>query len=199
MMLELTFAYPPIAKDFLTDDTVSLAKKLLGTYLIHQLPDYTLIGEIVETEAYLYPNDPAAHSHRGVTPRTEVMFRGGGLLYVYFTYGMHYCCNVTGSKPGEAILIRAIRPVEGLEKMKELRGLIVEKNLTNGPGKTAQAMALNVAHTGLSLREAPVFLSQGERTYTDSEIVVTTRVGISKAQDLPLRFYIKGSPWVSRK
>lgn len=184
---------------FFEQETVTLAQSLLGKYLVHELPEVTLIGEIVETEAYLYPNDPAAHSFRGQTPRTEVMFKEGGLLYVFFTYGMHFCCNVTSAQEGEAVLIRAIRPVLGLEKMQSLRGnKVTEKNLTNGPAKAAQALALNAAHNGLSLLQPPVYLTRGEQDVVSTSIVTTTRIGISQAQELPLRFYLKNSPWVSR-
>ncbi len=125
------------------------APNLLGWVLVHDSRDGTTAGIIVETEAYT-AHDAASHSYRGKTARTEVMFGPAGHLYVYFTYGMHYCINVvTGAEGnGEAVLIRALEPIEGLELMKQRRGQTDELQLTNGPAKLTQAMGIAKPNNG---------------------------------------------------
>lgn len=192
--------FASVPSEFFTQPTLHLAQKLLGCYLIHELPQATLIGEIVETEAYLYPDDPAAHSYRGQTPRTEVMFQSGGLLYVYFTYGMHYCFNITSSHPGEAVLIRALQPVSGLDQMRINRGAkISDHNLMNGPAKAAQAMGIAKQHNGTSLLTSPLWLGRSKNPIQAENIIATPRIGISQGKNLPYRFYLKNSQWISGK
>jgi len=176
-----------------------VAPRLLGSYLVRELDGRKLVSKIVETEAYDQA-DAASHSYRGRTQRTAVMFGPAGHLYVYFSYGMHYCCNiVTGLEGhGSAVLIRAVEPLEGLEVIKQLRHGVADAQLTNGPGKTCQALGIDKRFNGHDLRRSPLTLVLKEALSPD-QIVQTTRVGISKAKDEPWRFYIKGSPYVSKK
>lgn len=179
--------------------SLQAAPLLLGKYLVRETPRGRVKLKIVETEAYRQ-DDPASHSFRGRTARTEPMFRPGGRLYVYFTYGMHYCLNiVTGSEGvGEAVLLRAAEPLEGFNIMKAYRGIDDINNLTNGPGKLAQA--LGITDTFLSskiLNKSSIYLKQGMPVHI-SDIISSPRIGISKATANPWRFYIKDNPYVSK-
>lgn len=154
---------------------------------------------IVETEAY-HQNDPASHSFRGITARTAPMFEAGGRLYIYFTYGMHYCINiVTGPKGvGEAVLLRAAEPIEGLEIMKTYRCIEDIQNLANGPGKLAQALGIkDKALSGKILNKLSIYLEQGEEQ--TEEIIAGPRVGIRHAVDKPWRFYLKDNTFTSKR
>lgn len=154
-------------------------------------------GRIVETEAY-DQTDAASHSYRGRTPRTEVMFGPSGHLYVYFTYGMHYCMNVVCGPKGQgaAVLIRAIEPLEGIGIMMDNRGGKSGAALTNGPAKTCQALAVDRALNGHDLTQPPLRLI--EQPAIDVSLVVqTTRIGITHAKDMTWRFYVRGNHYVS--
>lgn len=142
--------------------------------------------------------DAASHTYGGERPRNSSMFRTAGTVYVYFTYGMHYCVNiVTGSEGhGQGVLIRALEPTLGLDLMKMRRGIQDEQNLTNGPAKLVQALGITKLHNGTDIYGGLLRLEQG---FTPAKIVQTTRVGISKAVDVPWRFYVAGSAYVSRK
>ena len=182
--------------DFLNGPSESVAPRLLGCYLERDLGGRQLLGKIVETEAYDQA-DTASHSYRGQTPRTDVMFGPSGHLYVYFTYGMHYCCNVVCGPAGQgaAVLIRALEPLEGQDIMAENRRH--NQGLTNGPAKLCQALNINKSLNGHSLSVEPLrLIIQPE--IPQVEITQTTRIGISRAQDVPWRFYIKGNPFVSK-
>lgn len=175
----------------------SAAAHLLGWQLIHDRPEGLAAGIIVETEAYT-AEDAASHSYSGRTKRNEVMFGPPGHLYVYFTYGMHYCLNiVTGKKgQGEAVLVRALQPTEGLKLMKQRRGQTNELQLTNGPAKLAQAMGIDRAQNGAPLlTKGTLRLAPGKAPV---HITQTTRIGISQAKDVPWRFYITGNKFVSK-
>jgi DNA-3-methyladenine glycosylase len=182
-------------------DPIAAAKCLLGAYLVRDFQGKTLIGKIVETEAY-FEQDEASHSYRGKTPRTEVMFGPAGHAYVYFSYGVHWCVNVTAGEAGHgaAVLIRALEPTTGIETMRELRMGRAKTNvdLANGPGKLAQALAIDKTLYGHDLRLPPLQLFKAAEE-TPTEIATSSRIGISKAVDAPLRFYIKDSKYVSRK
>lgn len=157
-----------------------------------------LRGRIVETEAYDQA-DAASHSYKGRTPRTDVMFGPPGHLYVYFTYGMHYCCNiVTGPKGhGSAVLIRAIEPLDGEDVMSANRRGAKGVNIANGPAKLCQALAIDRQWNGHELvRESLRLIVYPP--ISQSEIVQTTRVGITRAKDVPWRFYIRNNPYVSK-
>lgn len=169
----------------------------MGCYLVREQNGQRLVGKIVETEAY-DQTDAASHSYKGRTPRTDVMFGPPGHLYVYFTYGMHYCMNVvTGSTGhGSAVLIRAIEPLEGIEIMALARGK-EGVDITNGPAKLCQALGIDKQWNGHNLLEAPLQLMLKPKL-ARSDIVQTTRIGISQARDMPWRFYIRGNPFISQ-
>jgi len=185
------------SKQFFLKPTIDVAKNLLGCYLIHETKDGIVKGKIVETEAYLF-DDEASHSLNGKTKRNEAMFLEGGRAYVYFTYGMHFCFNVVTNKEGigEAVLIRALEPIKGIEIMKERRRNEDVKNLCNGPAKLVEAMGILKEHNGSDLLNGNLRLEKGESV---GEIIETKRKGISKAKDLNYRFYIKGNEFVSKK
>ena len=151
----------------------------------------------MEAEAYL-ENDPASHSYSGKTLRNEVMFGPAGRAYIYFTYGMHYCFNVVTGKDGsgEAVLIRALEPVEGIPLMQKRRRQRELKKLCSGPAKLVQALGITREHNGRSLGEGDLRISGPEKK--DFEVVFTTRIGIKKGAGKKLRFYIKDNPYVSR-
>jgi len=187
-----------LPRSFYEADTVAVAHELLGRVLIHDTREGILAGRIVETEAYL-SDDPACHACRGMTARNRMMFGTPGHAYIYFTYGMYYCFNVVTAPEGvgEAVLIRAIEPLEGIEIMMRNRNTDKLLNIASGPGKLCQAFELDKRHNGLDLTNSElVIVDDG---YKPDEIVTTTRIGIRLAAELPLRFYIKGNPHVSRK
>ncbi len=174
------------------------APRLLGCELIREFEGQELIAKIVETEAY-DQIDEASHSFRGNTTRTSVMFGPAGFLYVYFTYGMHYCMNVVVGVPGHgaAVLIRAIEPLAGVEIMSANRHGLAGPILTNGPAKLTQALAVDRNFNGHNLAESPLKLVL-KPSLAGSEIITTTRIGISRAIDKPWRFYIKNNQFVSK-
>jgi DNA-3-methyladenine glycosylase len=183
---------------FLEKPSLEVAPLLLGCVLERQINGQVVRGRIVETEAY-DQTDVASHSYRGKTTRTEVMFGRHGRLYVYFTYGMHYCCNVvTGPEGyGAAVLLRAVEPLAGQAVMTKFRGGRTGHELTNGPAKLCQAFSIDRRLNGHDLREAPLRLTVPPDREAE-DIVRTGRIGISKGQDLPWRFYLRGNPYVSR-
>lgn len=153
-------------------------------------------GVIVEVEAY-HHTDPAAHSYRGPTPRNQVMFGPPGVLYVYRSYGIHWCMNAVCEKEGSAsaILIRALEPTHGLASMRRRRGMEAERMLCSGPGKLCEALAVSIRHNGLALDVPPIAIHA--RT-TEPEVVRGVRIGITKAADLPWRYGLKGSKFLSK-
>src|SRR3569833_1477194 len=185
---------------FLKLPSIEVAPKLLGWYLCRQTKQGLVKINIVETEAY-HQDDPASHSFRGLTKRTAPMFEEGGHIYVYFTYGMHYCLNIVTGPPGrgEAVLIRAGEPIEGVEIMQASRGIKDHKNLANGPGKLAQALGIfDTFLSGTLLNKSSIFLEAPEQKVTEKDITTGPRIGISKAVEVDARFYIKDNPFVSR-
>jgi DNA-3-methyladenine glycosylase len=176
-----------------------VAPRLLGCRLVRKIDDQIITGTIVETEAY-DQTDAASHSYRGKTPRTDIMFGPAGHLYVYFTYGMHYCCNVVTGPAGHgaAVLIRAIEPVSGQETMAQLRKGRTGIELTNGPAKLCQALDINRQLNGHDLHEPPLQLVIMPGLSSD-DIIQTTRIGITQAIDVPWRFYIRNNPYVSHQ
>jgi len=193
-----------LQKDFYRQDTVDVARGLLGRLLVHRLPNGTrLSGRIVETEAYLGIDDPAAHSFGGRrTPRTEAMFGEAGLSYVYFIYGVYFCFNVVTAKRDvpEAVLVRALEPVEGLALMrrdwrKRGRPEIRPEHIANGPGKLCIALGLNRAQNALDLTTSNELWIEDQPGVHDSEIIEGARVGIGTLHDAvhwPLRFGVRG-------
>ncbi len=184
-----------LLKEILAKDSTTAAPLLLGWKLVHETPGGRLAGYIVETEAY-HEDDPASHTFNGKTKRNAAMYEAGGTVYVYFTYGMHHCVNiVTGPRGrGEGVLIRALEPTEGIHSMKHNRGMNTDSQLTNGPAKLVQALGIHAGYNG-SVLGAGLHLEPGIQP---QEIVQTRRIGIARAQDEPLRFYIADNPFVSR-
>jgi DNA-3-methyladenine glycosylase len=189
-----------LPRSFYDRDTVEVARDLLGMHLVHVLAGVERVGRIVEVEAYLGPHDLAAHSARGLTPRTRVMFGPPGHAYVYFVYGMHWCANVVTQAEGvaSAVLLRALEPVKNVE------------GRTQGPALLCKAMGIDGRHNGHDLRSDDLFISRlgpgpSPRGARGDEIRVVRRprIGVDYAghrwSRRLLRFYIRGNPFVSRK
>ncbi|HEX4896281.1 MAG TPA: DNA-3-methyladenine glycosylase [Solimonas sp.] len=188
--LEGRQAMETLPRDFYDRDTVAVARDLLGRHLVHRVGGQARIGRIVETEAYLGPHDLAAHSSRGLTERTRIMFGPPGHAYVYLIYGLHHCFNVVTEAEGHgaAVLLRALEPVAQLE------------GRTQGPGLLCKAMGLDRRHNGLDLCGESLFLLPGTPV-PPRRIVRRPRIGVDYAGAWArrlLRFYIAENPWVSR-
>ena len=202
---------------FYKQDTITLAQSLLGCFLVSKSKEGLCVGRIVETEAYLSENDPACHAHRGKTDRNEAMFGAAGTAYVYQIYGMHLCFNVVSGAQGlgEAVLIRALEPWRGIPLMERRRNAarlarahntgrhLATRELCRGPAKLTTALGISLAHNQTNLRTGPISLHAGTsfpRKRPDegsSSILSSPRIGISKAEDLPLRFYFAQNRFVS--
>ncbi|WP_316168008.1 MULTISPECIES: DNA-3-methyladenine glycosylase [unclassified Bradyrhizobium] len=181
-----------LTRAFFAREVLAVAPELIGaTFLVDGVG-----GTIVEVEAY-HHTDPAAHSFRGPTPRNQVMFGPPGFAYVYRSYGIHWCmnfvCEVEGS--ASAVLIRAIEPTFGIDEMRRRRGLEDVKALCSGPGKLTEAMGITIAHNGLALDALPIELFARPE---DVEVVTGVRIGITKAVELPWRFGLKSSRFLSK-
>ena len=175
--------------DFFDRPSLDLARELIGCSLLVD----GVGGLIVETEAYR-PDDPASHSFSGPTARNAAMFGPPGRAYVYRSYGIHWCMNVVGHS-GSAVLLRALEPTAGLERMRERRGLDDPRALCSGPGKLCQALAITRDHDGLPLDRAPFRLDDRRKL---PEIVTAPRIGITRATELSWRYLEARSPYVSR-
>lgn len=189
-----------LEKDFYLNDTIKVAKDLLGKNLCHQTDKGLMIGKIVETEAYLAQDDPACHAYKKITPRNGNMFEEGGISYVYIIYGYYFCFNVvTGQKgKGEAVLIRALEPISGIDIMKDYRNVAKEKDLTNGPSKLCLAMNINKSDNGLDLINGNKLYITDNETINEKDIVTTTRIGLTQGVELPLRYYVRNNIYVSK-
>jgi len=194
-----------LPQSFYAQETVSVAKHLLGCYLVHLEGEATTLGRIVETEAYLV-GDPASHAFTGQTPRNRVMFGPVGHAYVYLIYGLHHCVNAVSGQAGtgEAVLIRALEPLQGIAVMHQRRRTHNLHLLCSGPARLTEALAITHAFNGVPLFEGPLRICSADSlpsfpVIEDAEIVQTTRIGIAKAKDLPLRFYLKGNRFLSRR
>lgn len=200
-----------LTREFYNRDSVLVAQALLGKILVHEIDGQRISAKIVETEAYMGPEDKAAHSYGGRrTPRVAVMYGEAGFSYIFMIYGMHCCFNVVTNekeKP-QAVLIRAAEPLEGTEWMAQRRfGKSYQqlpkrqrRGLTNGPGKLCAAFALDRCFNGVDLCGNTVYIEEGESAYFS--IVTTKRVGIDyaeEAKDYPWRFYIENNDYVSVK
>ena len=184
-----------LSRDFYSRDTVTVARELLGKVLKHG----NTAGRIVETEAYLGGDDLAAHSARGLTPRTKPIFGPPGHAYVYFIYGMYECLNVVAEPLGTAgcVLIRALEPLEGVDIMRQRRPRARRvEDLASGPGKLTLAMDITRALNEHDLTSPP--LSVLDDSIAPFDVVTTTRIGIRECADWPLRFYVAGNSFISR-
>jgi DNA-3-methyladenine glycosylase len=191
-----------LPRDFYLQDTVEVARALLGCVLWRRDGDELLAARIVETEAYLGANDSASHARRGLrSARNESMYLEGGHAYVYFTYGMHWCMNVVCAEAGtaEAVLLRAAEPLRGIESMRTRRAKAKkDTDLMNGPGKVCQAMNIDRALDGESLRGDTLWITAGDVAVGD--IAVSPRIGVENSGEAawwPLRFFVRGSRFVS--
>ena len=194
-----------IPRSFYTrEDVLTISKELLGKVLVTNIEGKRTAGVIVETEAYKGAIDRASHAYGNRrTKRTEVMFGQGGLVYVYLCYGMHHLFNVITNKKevAEAVLVRALEPLEGMEHMLVRRKMKkIAPTLTSGPGSLSQAMGINTGHYGLDLLSDTIWIEENESTSNGFEILESPRVGVDYAGEdakLPYRFRVKGNRWVS--
>jgi DNA-3-methyladenine glycosylase len=186
-----------LVRDDLPVSTVKLARFLIGKTLVHDLPRGRLVGRIVETEAYV-TGDAASHSFRGLTPRNRPLFLERGHAYVYFVYGNHFMLNVAGQREGigEGVLLRAIEPLEGIAQMERYRGTDRLLDLTRGPGRLAEAFGVDRRLDGVDLVGDGV-LWLGAAVRAVGRIGVSVRIGINKEAHRLLRFYERGSEFVS--
>ena len=188
-------------RSFYEQNTLDVAWQLLGKYLVHQHGEGITVGRIVETEAYIGPEDKACHAARGRTARTEVMFGEPGHAYVYFIYGFHYMLNIVTEREGfpAVVLIRAVEPVRGIRLMKRRRGTDEPRNLASGPGKLCQAFAIDRTLNGGDMCGNVLYVRDaGEPT---PKIITTPRIGIDYAREWkakPFRFLIGDNAFVSK-
>jgi DNA-3-methyladenine glycosylase len=182
-----------LTRDFFARSVHEVAPELIGATLLVD----GVGGTIVEVEAY-DQDDPASHGFRGLTPRTAPMFGRPGHAYVYRSYGIHWCLNLVCAKEGraEAALVRALEPTDGVEAMRERRGLEAERALCSGPGKVCQALGISRIHDGLALDEPPFELRARE---SEPPLAAGTRIGITRAVEQPWRYGLAGSPFLSRR
>ncbi|MDB4890720.1 MAG: 3-methyladenine glycosylase [Gemmatimonadetes bacterium] len=190
----------PLPVKFYDRPTELVARELLGTILETRTPDGVTRARIVETEAYLGPDDPACHAAAGLTRRTEHLFGPPGMSYVYFIYGMYWCFNAVTRERGHgaAVLIRAVHPITGIDLMRRRRPRAHrDRDLTNGPGKLCLAMGIVGEMNGTSLRRGPIIIRAGDAV-SDADVVVTPRIGITQAAEWPLRYLVRDDPFVSK-
>jgi len=190
---------PTLDTGFYDRATEIVSRELLGAVLECTTPEGVTRGRIVETEAYLGPDDPACHAAAGLTARTQHLFGPPGRAYVYLIYGMYWCFNAVTRERGHgaAVLVRAVHPLDGVELMRRRRPQAKrERDLTNGPGKLCLAMGIVGAMSGLSLRRGPVVIRAGTPV-PDADVEVTPRIGITQAAEWPLRYLVRDDPFVS--
>ncbi len=200
-----------LPRSFYLRPTLAVARDLLGKFLVRRWERTLLVGRIVEVEAYLGAHDPASHAYHGPTRRNSVMFGEGGHLYVYFTYGMHFCCNVVteGEGTGHAVLLRAAEPIRGTEVMARLRGVgdpgdddlplphSQLLSLCSGPGKLCQAFGIGRMDNGADLCGNAIWLAEGPEALA-RRIGISTRIGIRGGEQHRWRYFLKDSPFVSK-
>jgi len=175
-----------------------VAAELIGTVMVSRIGGAVTAGRIVETEAYLGVIDPASHGFAGRrTVHNASIFGAPGLWYVYRSYGMHWCANLVAAAEGEAaaVLVRALEPVDGLEVMRARRGAVPDRQLCSGPGKLCRALGITRDLDGLTMQGSNVVVVRGARP---ARVAATRRIGITRAEEWPLRFVEAGSRWLSR-
>ncbi len=181
----------PLPTSFFRRPAEIVARELLGVCILSRLGRVSLSGIITETEAYLGHDDPASHAYQGRKHNGNLNLYGPpGTWYVYRSYGIHWCANLVCGKPapGGAVLLRGVLPMEGIEVMRRRRGGIADRLLTNGPGKLCQALGITRSLDGAEMRSSDVVVGSGNGVV--GEVLVTPRIGISKAVDWPLRFVV---------
>lgn len=196
-----------LTRDFYARDALTVARELIGCVFVRLEPDGGRVGiRLVETEAYRGGIDPGSHGYRGMTERTRSMFGPPGRLYVYFTYGMHWCVNVVCGRAGEceAVLLRAGEPLFGIETMRQRRGRVADRLLTSGPARLAQAMGIDRSDDGAVLLRGGGFFCAVDaqtREYREAEVAVTARIGLGpgRGDELPWRYVVPDSPYASRR
>ncbi len=199
-----------LKRSFYMQDTLVVAKKLLGCFLVHRTLEGTTKGQIVEIEAYMGPNDKGAHSYGGNhTPRMDPLYNNGGFAYIFQLHGHNYCFNVVTQKTGipQSVLIRGLEPIQGLNLMAKRRNIDLSaglrskvKNLTNGPSKLCQAMDIDISINGIDLCGDELFITSG-KTINNDEILSAPRVNIDYAEeykDKQWRYYLKDNEFVSK-
>jgi DNA-3-methyladenine glycosylase len=189
-----------LPRAFYERDTEIVSREMLGTVLECETDDGIASGIIVETEAYLGEHDLACHAAAGRTARTEALYGPPGTSYVYFIYGMYWCFNAVTRAEGlpSAVLVRAVEPLDGIALMHKRRPRVKSDiELTNGPGKLCTALGISGSLSGKSLQRKPVLIREGERV-PDELVEVTTRIGITRCADWPLRWIVRGNRFVSR-
>ena len=197
-------ALPVVPRGFYLDSPEVVARKLLGKVLVRRFEGRRLAGRIVEVEAYIGLDDPAAHTFAGKTARNAVLFGPPGFAYVYFIYGMHYCLNFSCEPEGQpgGVLLRALEPLDGLATMARLRGLDQDADprlLTSGPGRLCQALGIaRETHNGVDVTSRRSGLHVEDDGWIPEEVAVSRRVGIRLGAERPLRFTIAGNRYVSR-
>jgi DNA-3-methyladenine glycosylase len=195
-------AHTPLARSELPVDTAALARFLMGKLLVRELPEGVASGRIVETEAYVI-GDAAGHAYVGMTPRNRALFLERGHAYVYLAYGLSWMLNVSSETPGigAGVLIRALEPLEGIAIMANNRGTERLRDLARGPGRLAQALKIDRSLDGLDLcRKGPLWLAHDDHGASEigkGKIGKSVRIGITREADRVLRFYLRGSPFVS--
>lgn len=188
-----------LGREFFARYTPDVAKNLLGCLVLRKVRNRTLSGKIVEVEAYRGRDDPASHSYRGLTKRTALMFGEAGHVYMFFSMGAHWCMNFTTEIEGEpgAVLIRALEPVDGIEQMRKNRGLKETHQLMSGPGKLTKALSIDSSFNGEDLVESRRLYVLNRESHVN--FGTSVRIGITKAKEIPWRFYLRDSPFVSKR
>jgi DNA-3-methyladenine glycosylase len=188
----------PLPVAFFQRPAEVVARELLGAAVVSGVGGRRTVGRIVETEAYLGRDDPATHGYQDRRhARNESLYGPPGTWYVYLSYGMHWCANLVCGPSGHAsaVLLRALEPIEGLATMRRRRGQVPDRQLCSGPGRLCQALGITRTLDGAILRRSSVTVQPAD---APPIVLASTRVGITKAADWPLRFVIEGSPWTSR-
>ena len=188
-----------LPRRFYARETLAVTRHLLGAVLVHETPEGTAAGRIVELEAYVGEEDAACHAAAGLTPRTDPLYGPPGRAYVYFIYGMHWCFNAVTRPAGlpSAVVVRALEPLEGLELMRARRGDRPDRELARGPGRLARALAIGPDQNRADLTRGPLVIRAGEPV-PEARVAWGPRIGIRAAAELPYRAWIRGSPWVSQ-